>query len=125
MLAKEINGIESQKSAAAPSPDALAEHFATKMSNGKDVEFDYYFGPQDSKCIPVSSWKIRRKQVKKVLRSIDPSKSANGISPVFWTYIADAISDAVTGLFRRIVMMLFTLLVGKCLESLRRTSEAQ
>ena len=59
MLAKEIGGIESQ------SPDALAEHFATKMSNGKDVEFDYDFEPQDSKCIPISSWKIRRKQVKK------------------------------------------------------------
>ena len=73
------------------------------MSNGKDVEFDYDFEPQDSKCIPISSWKIRRKQVKKVLRSIDPSKSANGISPVFWKNTADVISDAVTDLFKRIV----------------------
>ena len=101
-LTKEIGGIESQRSGAAPSAQDLAEHFATKMSNGKDVE-DNDFEPQDQKCISLCNWKIRRKRVMRVLRSIDASKSANGISPVFWKNTADVVCDAVTSLFKRIV----------------------
>jgi hypothetical protein len=101
-LAKEIGGIESVRSAAAPSAQALAMHFAEKMSNGKDVE-DEDFTPCDSHSIPISSWKIRQKRVKKVLKSIDASKSANGISPIFWKHTASVVSQAVTKLFKRIV----------------------
>ena len=73
-----------------------------RMSNGKDVE-DNDFEPQDPKCIPLCNWRIRRKRVLQVLRAIDSSKSANGISPEFWKHTADVVHDAVTSLFKRIV----------------------
>lgn len=101
-LAKEIGGVESSRSGAAPSPEALASAFAEKMSNGKDVE-DESFEPQDETSIPLSSWKIRRKRVYKVLSIVDASKSANGASPVFWKETSRVISDAVTKLLKKIV----------------------
>jgi hypothetical protein len=101
-LAKEIGGLESTRTAAAPSAQVLAEHFAKKMSNGKDVEDDD-FTPRDFNSVPISSWKIREKRVKKVLQSIDASKSANGISPMFWKHTSQVVYKAVTNLFKRIV----------------------
>ena len=93
-LTKEIGGIEAQRSGAAPSADSLCKDFTTKMSNGKDSE-DEDFQPQDDKFIPISNWKIRRKQVLKVLKSVDVSKSANGISPQFWKNTADVVHVAI------------------------------
>ena len=101
-LAKEVGGIESQRSTAAPSAEALAVYFASKMANGKD-EIDEDFIPRDSSSVPISCWKIRAKRVKKVLSSIDASKSANGISPMFWKHCALVVYPAVTKLFKRIV----------------------
>ena len=39
----------------------------------------------------------------KVLSNIDPSKSANGVSPAFWKRTAAVVCDAVTSLFKFIV----------------------
>ena len=101
-LAKEIGGVESSKSGAAPSSEALALAFAEKMSNGKDVE-DESFEPQDKTSIPLSSCKIRRKRVYKVLSIVAASKSTNGISPVFWKETARVVYDAVTKLLKKVV----------------------
>ena len=46
-LTKDLTGLSSSKSNAAPSVDALADHFANKMSNGKDEEDDD-FTPNDT-----------------------------------------------------------------------------
>ena len=101
-LAKEIGGIESGKSSAAPPAEALAVHFAQKMSNGKDEE-DPNFVPKDPASIPFSSFKIRHKRVRQVLQGIDDSKSANGIGPKFWKAAANSVSVAVTKLYKRMV----------------------
>ena len=101
-LAKEIGGVEVQRSGAAPAAEDLAEHFATKMSNGKDQE-DLDFVPQDAHQMPLHSWKIRRKRVKIVLSKIDPAKSANGVSPRFWKEVASVVSTAISKFFQKIV----------------------
>ena len=101
-LARDIGGIESSKSSAAPSAEDLAVHFANKMSNGKDEE-DFDFVPKDTTSIPLCNFKIRHKRVKQVLKKIDVSKSANGISPRFWKETADVLSWPVTKLYRRII----------------------
>ena len=72
------------------------------MSNGKDQE-DTEFVPKDDATVPLYAWKIRRKRVKRVLKNIDPSKSANGVSPRFWKEVANEVTDAVTYLWQKIV----------------------
>ena len=72
------------------------------MSNGKDEE-DPNFVPKDLTSIQLCNFKIRHQRVKKVLKNIDVSKSANGISPRFWKETADAVSWPVTKLYQRIV----------------------
>ena len=66
-LAKEIGGLEPSGSEAAPSAQDLADHFTDKMTNGKDVEADEYT-PKDSLKVPLCSFRIRFKEVRKVLR---------------------------------------------------------
>lgn len=100
-LAREIGGIESSKSSAAPSAEKLAIHFANKMSNGKGEE-DLDYVPKDPIFIPLSSFKIRHKRVRQVLERINTSKSANGISPKFWKETAGVLSWSVTKLYQRI-----------------------
>jgi hypothetical protein len=102
ILARDIAGIDSARSSAAPSVDDLADHFASKMSNGKDVPDDG-FVPRDLSSIPLSMFKVRLKRVKDVLRKIDPSKSANGVPPIFWKETASVVAPAVTKLFQLIV----------------------
>ena len=84
-VAKEIGGLEGSKGQAAPDADDLADHFAEKMSNGKDVEAGDY-EPKSPLQIPLSSFKVRFKTVEKVLEKMimNPNKSANGIPPRFW-----------------------------------------
>ena len=53
--------------------------------------------------IHLKSFKIRYDKVLKVLKGINPSKSANGIAPVFWKMTADVVALAVTKLFKMIV----------------------
>ena len=101
-LAKEIGGLDQERSTAAPSVDDLASHFADKMSNGKHMPCDG-FTPKLDSAAPLSGWKVRRKKVLKALRGADPAKSANGISPAFWKRTADVVHDAVTSLFKFIV----------------------
>ena len=57
-ITKEIGGISAARSRAAPSAEALAVHFAQKMTNGKDDE-DTNFVPVDSFSIPLKRFKIR------------------------------------------------------------------
>jgi len=101
-MAKEIGGTEAARSSAAPSPEDLAVHFASKMSNGKDEE-DVDFVPKDLTSVPLHSWKIRLKRVRQVLRTVDASKSANGISPAFWKNTALVLDRHITQLYKRIV----------------------
>ena len=81
-LTKEIGGIDSARSTAAPSAEKLAVAFASKMSNGKEEE-NFNFTFRDERSVPIHSWRIRLKTVEKVLSNIDSAKSANGVSPIF------------------------------------------
>lgn len=72
------------------------------MFNGKD-QLDDNFDYLVDLTAPLSGWRIRKKTVLKVLSNIDPSKSANGVSPAFWKRTAAVVYDAVTSLFRFIV----------------------
>ena len=80
-LVKEIGGLESSRSAAAPDAEALAEHFANKMTSGK-ARADDSFSTFGMTCHPLHEFKIRFKNVLKALRGLDPSKSSNGTGPV-------------------------------------------
>ena len=101
-LAKEIGGLTTDRSQSTPSTQKLADHFADKMSNGKDIH-DVKYTPPDSFRIPLSGLKIRFKAVLKMLKQMNPSKSANGVSPRFWKECADLLAPSVTKLYRYIV----------------------
>ena len=100
-LAKEIGGLEASRAQAAPSPQDLADHFAEKMSNGRDIE-DNDFIPKSDFKIRLTSFKVRFKVVKKILKTLDVKKSANGIPPVFWRECADQVAPCLTKLFKYI-----------------------
>ena len=72
------------KAVAAPSPEALAEHFAHKMimSNAKGVQEGEYI-PPDPLRVPLVSWKIRYLKVLRTLQRLDTNKSVNGMAPKF------------------------------------------
>ena len=100
---KEIGGLSSARSSAAPSAEALAEHFATKMmTSGKDRSDDD-FTPITAAYYPLSGFKIRFKNVVKALRRLNPSKSANGAGPRFLRECADVLAPVVNRLFKFIV----------------------
>ena len=101
-LIKDLTGLSSNKSNAAPSADALADHFANKMSNGK-AEEDGDFTPNDTYHVYLSTFKIRYKDVLKSLKNLDPQKSANGFGPRFLKECAAVLAPACTRLFRMIV----------------------
>ena len=101
-LIKDLTGLSTSKSNAAPSVEDLADHFATKMSNGKDEEDDDFI-PNNRDQIPLSTFRIRHKDVLKSLKKLDPSKSTNGLGPRFLKECAVALAPAVTRLFRLIV----------------------
>ena len=101
ILIKDLTGLSTSKSNSAPSPEALADHFATKMSNGRNEDDD--FTPNDDRCIPLSTFKIRRKTVLKSLKKLDPNKSINGFGPRFLKECAEVIEPAVTRLFKIVV----------------------
>jgi hypothetical protein len=101
-IIKELSGLDSSRSDAAPSVDDLADHFAAKMSNGKGDDDDGYT-PNDNYCVPLSSFKIRFKSVRKSLRRLDPSKSTNGLGNCFLKECADEIAPSITRLFKLIV----------------------
>ena len=72
------------------------------MSNGKALD-DAGFVPQDMHAVPMSNFKIRLKRVKQVLKAIDPSKSANGVPPIFWKETANVVAPALAKLLQFIV----------------------
>lgn len=51
-ITREIGGIEAQRSGAAPSVDELVDHFATKMSNGKEEKLIVSFSLKISVMCP-------------------------------------------------------------------------
>jgi len=102
-LTKEIGGLNAERGNAGPSVEELATHFADKMSNGKDEPEDDYFIPKDSRKVNLSNFKIRLKTVKKILRNMDPNKSANGIPPRFWRECVDVLAIHVCKLYQYIV----------------------
>ena len=57
-LTKKIGGIAKKNAAAAPSAEALVEHFADKMGNAKGEQEAEYI-PADPMRVPLVSWKIR------------------------------------------------------------------
>ena len=101
-LVKDIGGLDSSRSNAAPDKYDLACHFADKMTSGKD-EADLSLAPNSPSLIPLSSFKIRFKSVSRTLRKLDPSKSANGVGPRFLKECADALAPLVCKLFKFIV----------------------
>jgi hypothetical protein len=101
-LTKEIGGIAQNKAAAAPSPEALVEHFADKMSNGKGVQESEYV-PPDPLRVPLVSWKIRYRKVLRTLQALDTNKSVNGIAPKFLRECAKELAPVLTKLFKFIV----------------------
>ena len=80
---KEIGGVSCARFGAATSAEALANHFATKMTDGKGIEDEYFIPIESPTPFPINNVKIRFKKVLSVLKSIDSSKSANDVSPVF------------------------------------------
>jgi hypothetical protein len=101
-LIKELSGLSSSRSSSAPSVEDLADHFAEKMSNDKDEEDSNFTQNSDARCF-ISSFKITRKLVKKSLKKLDPSKSANGLGPRFLKECSDILTNSVTRLFKLIV----------------------
>ena len=95
-LRKEIAGLEQPRSPSAPHVDKVAEHFQSKMSNGRDLHDDRPL------IIPERLWKIRYRSALRSLRRLDVSKAANGIPPVFLRECAEQLAPALTLLFRYI-----------------------
>ena len=101
-LIKDISGLEDTKSFSAPAAEDIANHFASKMTSGKDTQDDH-FQPGDIRSIPLSSFKIRFKRVLKILKSLDTSKSINGAGPLFLRECAEEIAPLLYKLFKFIV----------------------
>ena len=99
---KEISGLDSSKSNAAPSCEEIANHFAKKMTSGKD-DTDIGFVPREDSKVPFCNIKIRFKDVLKSFKRLDPNKSANGPGPRFLKSCADVLASSVYRLFRFIV----------------------
>ena len=93
-LTKEVARLDVQRGGATPDVDDIVDHFAQKMSNGKDQEDDNS-EPADFFIVPITGFKIRFKPVLKSLKTVDPHKSTNGISPKFWKECAVQSDPAV------------------------------
>jgi hypothetical protein len=102
-LTKEISGLDRERSSAAPDVDEIADHFAEKMSNGKDKEDVNWRPTATYHKVPLTSFKIRFKTVLKTLLSLDPSKSSNGIGPRVLKECAVELAPALTKLYKFIV----------------------
>ena len=98
-LVKEIGGLAKARSSAAPEAEALASHFAAKMTNGKD-RTDENFLPRNTVQHPISNFKIRFPLVLKALSRLDPSKSTNGAGPRFLRECAAELAPVVCRLFK-------------------------
>ena len=86
--------------------EALAEHFAHKMSNAKGVQEGEYIPPDPLRArvrMPLVSWKIRYRKVLRTLQRLDTNKSVNGIAPNFLSECAKELAPVLTKLFKFIV----------------------
>jgi hypothetical protein len=89
------------RTSGAPSPDDLAEYFAKKLSlDGKEQDPVPEFTPVLKGKL--TSFRVTRNRVKKVLNSLNPHKSMNGISNRFLKECSGVLCAAVTTLFQRV-----------------------
>ena len=91
-----------EKSGAAPDKEELAEHFATKMSNGAEDSADHY-KPKDNRRVnrrTLLNFKIQFKRVRRCLERIDSSKASNGVGNPFLKEFAQVIAPAIDSLFK-------------------------
>jgi hypothetical protein len=103
-LTKQISGLQAARTKSAPSAKELAKQFANKMSNGAEV-YDNDWVPSENwrkKETHMSSFRIRLKDVLKSLKSLDPSKSMNGIPNIMLRECANVLHTPLTLLFRLI-----------------------
>ena len=84
-----------------PSVDALAEHFAKKLS----------LGGEENDAVPIfqpvvrsklRSFRVSSRRVKRVLKSLNANKSSNGISNRFLKECHTVLVAPITSLFQRI-----------------------
>lgn len=98
---KKHAGAGGTRSKAAPSVEDLADFFAKKLSldgeEGDDVPDFTVDSPED-----LPRFRIRYQQVRKVLVSLDPKKSVNGLSPRLLKACANELTLPVYKLFRKI-----------------------
>ena len=80
----------------------MAEHFADKMTSGKDCP-DGDFEPNDNTSVPLTGFKIRQKSVLRSLKKPDPDKFAAGVGPRFLKECSAALAPALTKLFQFVV----------------------
>ena len=102
-MTKQISGLQPKWNAAAPSAEALADHFASKMSDGADVP-DNNWEPSKrwNGKTKLSHFKVRRKNVHRQLKTGDTGKSINGIPHLMLKECADQLCDSLMKLFRHI-----------------------
>ena len=100
-LSKGIGGLEADRAQSAPCAEVLAEHFAENMTSGKGVE-DRGFTPKNPFKIKFTSFKVQFKKVR-FNKSIDPSKSANGVAPRFWKECSIELAPSTCKMFKYIV----------------------
>ena len=89
-LTKRVSGLQQTRHKAAPDAEALADHFAQKMSNATNefdnnwTHFTHWKGNAKRSC-----FKIGHEKVFKQLKSVDVHKSMNGIPYIFLKERAD------------------------------------
>jgi hypothetical protein len=102
-LMKEIAGLQDAHSKSAPSPDELVSHFAKKMSNAADIyDNDWKQPPQQNAKTKLKGFRVSMKRVLRSLRSLDCSKSINGVPNIFLKECATQLTAPLTKLLRHI-----------------------
>ena len=102
-LTKQIARLQANRSKSAPSAEALAQHFAEKMSSGAEVHDNDWVPPEKwTGRSKISSFKFSCKTVLKALQSADTSKSMNGIPNIMLKEYAQDLHKPLTLLFRHI-----------------------
>ncbi len=104
-LTKHLSGMSTRKRTATPSPQALADYFAAKMS----------LPGEENKQVPpleqlpdgakrLRSFKLTRAMVAKVLRSLNELKSVglDGVSPRLLKHCAKELARPLTDLFQKV-----------------------
>jgi hypothetical protein len=87
----------------APAPDDLVNHFAKKMSNGRDDFDEGEWSPRDPKRVTLRSFHVRFATVLSTLQGLNLSKSVNGFHPRLLKKCADEVAPALCNLFKCIV----------------------